>query len=194
MLLADTQIRELCVPNTRGFFQCMITPYVGDQIRYHGEQKVISYGQSSYGYDVRLAGEFKKFTNIRPTSVVDPKNFNSEVFVEESGERCIIPPNSFVLGRTIEYFNIPDNILVLCIGKSTYARCGIILNVTPLEPGWCGHVTMEISNTTPLPAIVYAGEGIGQMLFLKGERRCLLSYADRAGKYQGQEGITLPKL
>jgi dCTP deaminase len=154
---------------------------------------VISYGLSSYGYDARIAPEFRIFTNV-DNAIVDPKSFNAQSFVEREGEVCIIPPNSFVLGRTIEYFRIPRDILVICLGKSTYARCGMIVNVTPLEPEWEGHVTLEISNTTPLPARVYANEGICQFLFLKGESPPEVSYADRKGKYMRQTGVTLPRL
>lgn len=155
-------------------------------------EKIISYGTSSYGYDVRCAREFKVFTNIHST-VVDPKNFNEKNFVDFEGDCCIIPPNSFALARTIEYFRMPRDILTVCLGKSTYARCGIIVNVTPLEPEWEGHVTLEFSNTTPLPAKIYAGEGCAQILFFKGDEPCDVSYSDRGGKYQGQTGVTLPK-
>jgi len=154
---------------------------------------MISYGLSSYGYDARLSDEFMIFTNI-DNAIVDPKNFDQSSFVERKTDICIIPPNSFVLARTIEYFKIPEDVLVICLGKSTYARCGLIVNVTPLEPGWEGQVTLEISNTTPLPAKVYANEGICQFLFYKGASRCEVTYADRAGKYMGQRGVTLPRL
>ncbi|HHW20452.1 dCTP deaminase [Thermodesulfovibrio thiophilus] len=154
---------------------------------------VISYGVSSYGYDMRVADEFKIFTNINNT-VVDPKNFDPKSFVEIKGNVCIIPPNSFALARSVEYFRIPRDVLVICIGKSTYARCGIIVNVTPLEPMWEGFLTIEISNTTPLPAKIYANEGIAQLIFLKAEEECEVSYADRKGKYQAQQGIVLPKI
>ena len=152
---------------------------------------IISYGLSSYGYDVRVANEFKVFTNVH-NSVVDPKAFRNDAFVDVQSDVCVVPPNSFALARTIEYFRIPDDVLAVCVGKSTYARCGIIVNVTPFEPGWEGTVTLEISNTTPLPAKVYAGEGIAQVLFLRGAERCETTYADRSGKYQRQSGITLP--
>ena len=167
----------------------MIEPFVDDQVR----QGVISYGVSSYGYDVRVGDEFKVFTNVYNT-VVDPKNFDPKSFVDIKANECVIPPNSFALASTIEYFRIPRDVLTVCLGKSTYARCGIIVNVTPLEPGWEGHVTLEFSNTTPLPAKIYANEGACQFLFLKGNERCEISYRDRAGKYMGQRGVTLPKL
>lgn len=154
---------------------------------------VISYGLSSYGYDARVAPEFKIFTNV-DSSVVDPKQFDPKSFVDRETDVCIIPPNSFALARTVEYFRVPEDVLVICLGKSTYARCGIIVNVTPLEPGWEGHVTLEFSNTTPLPAKIYANEGACQFLFLKGNERCETSYKDRAGKYMGQRGVTLPRL
>lgn len=154
---------------------------------------VISYGLSSYGYDARVANEFKIFTNV-DSATVDPKNFANEGFVDRETDVCIIPPNSFVLARTVEYFRIPRDTLVVCVGKSTYARCGIIVNVTPLEPEWEGHVTLEFSNTTPLPAKIYANEGACQFLFLEGSEMCETSYGDRAGKYMGQTGVTLPKV
>ncbi len=155
-------------------------------------RRVVSYGTSSYGYDVRCASEFKLFTNIN-TTIVDPKSFDPNSFVEVKGDSCIIPPNSFALARTVEYFRIPRSVLTICLGKSTYARCGIIVNVTPLEPEWEGHVTLEFSNTTPLPARIYANEGVAQMLFLESDEVCETSYRDRGGKYQGQVGVTLPK-
>lgn len=167
----------------------MIDPFVEKQTR----DGVISYGLSSYGYDARCSDEFMIFTNV-DNAIVDPKDFNNQSFVERKTPVCVIPPNSFVLTRTIEYFRIPKDVLVICLGKSTYARCGLIVNVTPLEPGWEGHVTLEISNTTPLPAKVYANEGVAQFLFFKGSSACEVSYADRAGKYMGQKGVTLPKL
>jgi len=167
----------------------MIEPFVDDQVR----EGVISYGVSSYGYDVRVGDEFKVFTNVYNT-VVDPKNFDSKSFVDIRADVCIIPPNSFALASTIEYFRIPRDILTICLGKSTYARCGIIVNVTPFEPEWEGHVTIEISNTTPLPAKIYANEGIAQVLFFESDEPCETSYKDRAGKYQMQSGITLPRL
>ena len=167
----------------------MIEPFEQGLVR----EGVISFGVSSYGYDMRVADEFKIFTNINNT-VVDPKNFDPKSFVEFKGEVCIIPPNSFALARSVEYFRIPRDVLVICIGKSTYARCGIIVNVTPLEPAWEGFVTLEISNTTPLPAKIYANEGIAQLIFLKAEEECEVSYADRKGKYQAQKGIVLPKI
>ena len=167
----------------------MIEPFVDDQVR----EGVISYGVSSYGYDVRVGSDFKVFTNVYNT-VVDPKNFDSKSFVDIRADVCIIPPNSFALASTIEYFRIPRDILTICLGKSTYARCGIIVNVTPFEPEWEGHVTIEISNTTPLPAKIYANEGIAQVLFFQGDEPCAKSYKDKKGKYQAQRGVTLPKI
>jgi dCTP deaminase len=167
----------------------MIEPFVDTQVR----SGAISYGVSSYGYDVRVGDEFKVFTNVYNT-VVDPKNFDSKSFVDIQADVCIIPPNSFALASTIEYFRIPRDILTVCLGKSTYARCGIIVNVTPFEPEWEGHVTIEISNTTPLPAKIYANEGIAQVLFFQGDEPCAVSYKDKKGKYQAQRGVTLPKL
>ncbi len=170
----------------------LIEPFQSDQIREVDGQRVISFGTSSYGYDIRCAGEFKIFTNIN-SAVVDPKNFDSNSFVDVKADVCIIPPNSFALARTVEYLRIPRNVLTICLGKSTYARCGIIVNVTPLEPEWEGHVTLEFSNTTPLPAKVYANEGVAQVLFLESDEVCETSYADRGGKYMRQTGVTLPK-
>jgi dCTP deaminase len=170
----------------------MIEPFEPKQVRYVGKEKVISYGVSSYGYDVRCAREFKVFTNIN-SAIVDPKNFSEDSFVDVEGDVCIIPPNSFALARTVEYFRIPRDVLTICLGKSTYARCGIIVNVTPLEPEWEGHVTLEFSNTTTLPAKIYANEGVAQMLFLQSDEVCEVSYKDRGGKYQGQTGVTLPE-
>jgi dCTP deaminase len=170
----------------------MIEPFVPGQVREVGGRRIVSYGTSSYGYDVRCAAEFKIFTNINST-IVDPKDFDPNSFVDFSGDICIIPPNSFALARTVEYFRIPRSVLTVCLGKSTYARCGIIVNVTPLEPEWEGHVTLEFSNTTPLPAKIYANEGVAQMLFFESDEVCDVSYADRGGKYQGQRGVTLPK-
>ena len=167
----------------------MISPFTECQKR----DGIISYGVSSYGYDARVAPEFKIFTNVN-SAVVDPKNFAEDSFVERNTDVCIIPPNSFALGRTVEYFRIPRDVLVICLGKSTYARCGIIVNVTPLEPEWEGHVTLEFSNTTPLPAKIYANEGVCQFLFFKADRECEVSYKDRSGKYMGQKGVTLPRL
>lgn len=170
----------------------MIHPFEENQIRRDANNnKLISYGTSSYGYDVRCATEFKVFTNIN-SAVVDPKAFDASSFMDVKSDVCIIPPNSFVLARTIEYFKIPRNVLTLCVGKSTYARCGIIVNVTPLEPEWEGHITLEFSNTTTLPAKIYANEGVAQILFLESDEICQTSYADRKGKYQGQTGVTLP--
>jgi dCTP deaminase len=170
----------------------MIEPFEAGQVRESGGARIVSYGTSSYGYDVRCAREFKVFTNINST-IVDPKKFDPASFVDVEADVCIIPPNSFVLARTVEYFRIPRNVLVVCLGKSTYARCGIIVNVTPLEPEWEGHVTLEFSNTTTLPAKVYANEGVAQMLFFESDEVCGTSYKDRGGKYQGQKGVTLPK-
>ena len=167
----------------------MIDPFVDDQVR----AGVISYGVSSYGYDVRVGDEFKVFTNVYNT-VVDPKAFDPRSFVDIKADVCIIPPNSFALARTVEYFRIPRDVLTVCVGKSTYARCGLIVNVTPFEPEWEGFVTLEISNTTPLPARVYANEGIAQVLFFQSDEVCEVSYADKKGKYQKQQGLTLPRL
>lgn len=169
----------------------MISPFEPNQVRYCNDQKIVSYGTSSYGYDVRCANEFKVFTNIN-SAIVDPKNFDHNSFLKVQGDVCIIPPNSFALACTVEYFKIPRNVLTICLGKSTYARCGIIVNVTPLEPEWEGHVTLEFSNTTTLPAKIYANEGVAQMIFLESDEVCETSYADRGGKYQGQQGVTLP--
>ncbi len=170
----------------------MIEPFEPGQVREVNQQKIVSYGTSSYGYDVRCANEFKIFTNIN-SAVVDPKNFDENSFIDIVDDVCIIPPNSFALARTVEYFRIPRDVLTICLGKSTYARCGIIVNVTPLEPEWEGHVTLEFSNTTTLPAKIYANEGVAQMLFLQSDEVCETSYRDRGGKYQGQKGVTLPK-
>ncbi len=172
--------------------QGMIEPFEAEQVRSVEGRRIVSYGTSSYGYDIRCAPEFKIFTNINST-IVDPKAFDPDSFVDFHGEVCIIPPNSFALARTVEYFRIPRNVLTICLGKSTYARCGIIVNVTPLEPEWEGHVTLEFSNTTPLPARIYANEGVAQMLFLESDEVCATSYRDRGGKYQGQKGVTLPR-
>jgi dCTP deaminase len=185
-ILSDNEIAELA--NSKQ----MISPFSEKLINTIDNQKIISYGLSSYGYDARVAEEYKIFTNIN-SQIIDPKNFSSENFIDKNGEFCIIPPNSFTLARTIEYFKIPEDILVICVGKSTYARCGIIVNVTPLEPGWEGYVTLEFSNTTPLPAKIYTGEGVCQFIFLKGTP-CKTSYSKRNGKYQGQTGVTLPKI
>lgn len=171
----------------------LIEPFEPSQVRVNSAgHRVISYGTSSYGYDVRCAREFKVFTNIN-SATVDPKNFDENSFVDVISDVCVIPPNSFALARTIEYFKIPRNVLTICLGKSTYARCGIIVNVTPLEPEWQGHVTLEFSNTTTLPAKIYANEGVAQMLFFESDEVCETSYLDRGGKYQGQVGVTLPK-
>jgi dCTP deaminase len=170
----------------------MIEPFEEGQVRQSDQGRIISYGTSSYGYDVRCSNEFKIFTNIN-SAIVDPKNFSEDSFVDVNADVCIIPPNSFALARTVEYFRIPRDVLTICLGKSTYARCGIIVNVTPLEPEWEGHVTLEFSNTTPLPAKIYANEGVAQMLFFTGDEVCETSYKDRGGKYQGQQGVTLPK-
>ncbi len=170
----------------------LIEPFEPRQVREVDGRRIVSYGTSSYGYDIRCAGEFKIFTNIN-SAIVDPKQFDANSFVDINADTCIIPPNSFALARTVEYFRIPRNVLTLCLGKSTYARCGIIVNVTPLEPEWEGHVTLEFSNTTPLPARIYANEGVAQVIFLESDESCEISYADRAGKYQGQTGVTLPR-
>jgi dCTP deaminase len=170
----------------------MIEPFEPGQVRQTASGPIVSYGTSSYGYDVRCSNEFKIFTNIN-SAVVDPKAFDETSFVDLDAEVCVIPPNSFALARPVEYFRIPRNVLTICLGKSTYARCGIIVNVTPLEPEWEGHVTLEFSNTTPLPAKIYADEGVAQMLFFESDEACEMSYKDRGGKYQGQQGVTLPK-
>ena len=172
--------------------QGMIEPFQENQIKSNGNGRIVSYGTSSYGYDVRCADEFKVFTNIN-SSMVDPKNLDDQSFVDIKSDVCTIPPNSFALARTVEYFRIPRQVLTLCLGKSTYARCGIIVNVTPLEPEWEGHVTLEFSNTTSLPAKIYANEGVAQFIFLESDEVCETSYKDRDGKYQGQKGVTLPK-
>jgi dCTP deaminase len=169
--------------------QRMIEPFAENQVR----DGVVSYGVSSYGYDIRVADEFKIFTNVF-SAIVDPKHFDQKSMVDYKGDVCVIPPNSFALARTVEYFRIPRNVLTICVGKSTYARCGIIVNVTPFEPEWEGFVTLEISNTTPLPAKIYANEGIAQVLFFEADEQCLISYADKKGKYQKQQSIVLPKL
>ena len=172
--------------------QGMIEPFESGQVRSQDGRKIVSYGTSSYGYDIRCADEFKIFTNINST-IVDPKDFDPSSFVDFKGPVCIIPPNSFALARTVEYFRIPRNVLTICLGKSTYARCGIIVNVTPLEPEWEGYVTLEFSNTTPLPAKIYANEGVAQVIFFESDEVCETSYKDRGGKYQGQQGVTLPR-
>ena len=182
-ILSDKWIRR------KALDEGMIEPFVESQRR----EGCISYGLSSYGYDARVADEFKIFTNV-DNAVVDPKDFASNSFVDRRTDICIIPPNSFALARTVEYFRIPRDVLVICLGKSTYARCGIIVNVTPLEPEWEGIVTLEVSNTTPLPARIYAGEGIAQFLFFEGDEPCETSYADKQGKYQAQQGVTLPRI
>ena len=180
---SDKWIRRMCEEHR------MIEPFERGQVR----EGVISYGLSSYGYDIRVAPEFKVFTNVH-NALVDPKNFDDRSFVDIHGPECIIPPNSFALARTEEYFRIPRGVLAICVGKSTYARCGLVVNVTPLEPTWEGYLTLEISNTTPLPAKVYGGEGIAQLLFLEGDEEPETAYADRKGKYMKQTGVTLPKL
>ena len=179
----DSWIRRMAME------QGMIEPFVDRQVR----EGVISYGLSSYGYDIRVSDEFKIFTNVH-SAVVDPKNFNPKSFVDYKGDICVIPPNSFVLAQTVEYFRIPRDVLTICLGKSTYARCGLIVNVTPFEPEWEGYVTLEISNTTPLPARIYANEGIAQVLFFQADEVCEVSYADRKGKYQKQQSIMLPRI
>ena len=171
----------------------MIEPFESGQVREVNGQRIVSYGTSSYGYDIRCSDEFKIFTNINST-IVDPKAFDEKSFVDFKGEVCLIPPNSFALARTVEYFRIPRNVLTVCLGKSTYARCGIIVNVTPFEPEWEGYVTLEFSNTTPLPAKIYANEGVAQVLFFESDEVCETSYRDRGGKYQGQRGVTPPRV
>jgi dCTP deaminase len=183
---SDRWIREMASRHR------MIEPFAPEQVRVADGRRIVSFGTSSYGYDVRCANEFKIFTNINST-IVDPKRFDVDSFVDQTSDVCIVPPNSFALARTVEYFRIPRSVMVICLGKSTYARCGIIVNVTPLEPEWEGHVTLEFSNTTPLPAKIYAGEGCAQVLFIEGDEVCETSYRDRGGKYQGQTGVTLPK-
>jgi dCTP deaminase len=180
-LRSDAWIRRMALEHG------LIVPFTGEQVR----EGVISWGLSSYGYDVRIADEFKVFTNLS-TTIVDPKDFDERSLVDLRGPVCTIPPNSFALGRTVERFRIPRNVLAICLGKSTYARCGIIVNVTPFEPEWEGHATLEISNTTPLPARIHAGEGIAQVVFLEAPEACEVSYKDRQGKYQGQRGVTPP--
>ncbi len=173
--------------------QRIIEPFEPGQVKQVDGRPVVSFGTSSYGYDIRCSSEFKIFTNINST-IVDPKSFDEKSFVDFQGDVCIIPPNSFALARTVEYFRIPRDVLVLCLGKSTYARCGIIVNVTPLEPEWEGHVTLEFSNTTPLPAKIYANEGVAQVIFFESDEPCETSYRDRGGKYQGQRGVTPPRV
>ncbi|WP_292976260.1 dCTP deaminase [Nitrosomonas sp.] len=171
----------------------MIEPFEPNQIKERNGESIVSYGTSSYGYDIRCSDEFKLFTNLNST-IVDPKHFDSNSFVDVKSSVCIIPPNSFALARTVEYFRIPRNVLTICLGKSTYARCGIIVNVTPFEPEWEGYVTLEFSNTTPLPAKIYANEGVAQVIFFESDEVCETSYKDRKGKYQFQQGVTLPKI
>ena len=182
-VLSDKWIKEMAKTHN------MISPFEDKQVR--GTK--ISYGLSSFGYDARVSNEFKIFTNVN-SEIIDPKNFKQNNFISKNGEECIIPPNSFVLSSTVEYFKIPNDVMVICLGKSTYARCGIIVNVTPLEPAWEGHVTLEFSNTTPLPAKIYANEGVAQFIFLKGNEKPDVTYADRNGKYMKQSGVTLPKI
>ncbi len=182
-VLSDKWIKKMALEG-------MISPFEKNQVR----KGKISYGLSSFGYDARVSNEFKIFTNVNGSEIVDPKNFKPTNFVTKKVSECIIPPNSFVLASTVEYFKIPKDVLVICLGKSTYARCGIIVNVTPLEPGWEGNVTLEFSNTTPLPAKIYANEGVAQFIFLKGNEKPEISYSDRKGKYMGQVGVTLPKI
>jgi len=187
---ADSWIRKMALEDG------MIAPFIDHQVRapmHASNEKVVSYGLSSYGYDIRVASEFKVFTNVF-NSIVDPKNFTENSFIRIDTDVCIVPPNSFALARSVEYFKIPRNVLTVCLGKSTYARCGIIVNVTPFEPEWEGYVTLEISNTTPLPAKIYANEGIAQVLFFEADTMCEISYADRNGKYMKQVGITLPMM
>ena len=182
-VLSDRWIKEMVRTNN------MISPFENKQVR----DNKISYGLSSFGYDARVANEFKIFTNVN-SEIIDPKNFKLNNFISKKGDECIIPPNSFVLSSTVEYFRIPNDVMVICLGKSTYARCGIIVNVTPLEPSWEGNVTLEFSNTTPLPAKIYANEGAAQFIFLKGNEKPDITYADRNGKYMKQSGVTLPKV
>ncbi len=182
-ILSDKWIKEMVRTNN------MISPFENKQVR----DNKISYGLSSYGYDARVSNEFKIFTNVN-SEIIDPKDFKLNNFISKKGDECIIPPNSFVLSSTVEYFRIPNNVMVICLGKSTYARCGIIVNVTPLEPSWEGNVTLEFSNTTPLPAKIYANEGAAQFIFLKGNEKPDITYADRNGKYMKQSGVTLPKV
>ncbi len=186
-LQPDHWIRKMAVEEK------MIEPFVDQQMRLFNQQRIISYGLSSYGYDLRVADEFKVFTNVFNT-VVDPKDFDDRSFINIKTDVCIVPPNSFALARSVEYFRIPRDVLTICVGKSTYARCGIIVNVTPFEPAWEGHVTLEISNTTPLPARIYANEGLAQVLFFQSTSPCDISYADRHGKYMKQRGITIPRV
>lgn len=184
---SDKWIKEMSLKHN------MIEPFEPEQVRFSSKnERPISFGTSSYGYDVRCTNQFKVFTNIN-SATVDPKSFDEDSFVDLESDVCVIPPNSFALASTVEYFRIPRNVLTICLGKSTYARCGIIVNVTPLEPEWEGHVTLEFSNTTSLPAKIYANEGVAQMLFLESDEECEISYKDRGGKYQGQTGVTLPK-
>ena len=184
-VMSDQWIRQMSLREK------MIHPFEPEQVSKVDGKAVISFGTSSYGYDIRCSNEFKIFTNIN-TAVVDPKSFSEESFVDFQGDVCIIPPNSFALARTVEYFRIPRKVLTMCLGKSTYARCGIIVNVTPFEPEWEGHATLEFSNTTPLPAKIYANEGVAQVVFFEGDQECETSYRDRQGKYQRQTGVTLP--
>lgn len=185
--LSDKWIKKMALENN------MIEPFVENQVKMTNNNKVVSYGLSSYGYDARVADEFKIFTNI-DSAIVDPKNFSNSSFVDRKSDICIIPPNSFALARTVEYFKIPEDVIVICVGKSTYARCGIIVNVTPLEPGWEGQVTLEFSNTTPLPAKIYANEGACQFIFFKGSEPCDITYSMRNGKYMKQTSVTPPRV
>jgi dCTP deaminase len=187
VIKADKWIRRMAEEHR------MIEPFEPHQVKVVDGVRVVSFGTSSYGYDIRCSDEFKIFTNINST-IVDPKNFDPKSFVDFKGDVCIIPPNSFALARTVEYFRIPRNVLTICLGKSTYARCGIIVNVTPFEPEWEGYVTLEFSNTTPLPAKIYANEGVAQVVFFESDEVCEVSYRDRGGKYQGQQGVTPPRI
>ncbi|OGN62820.1 MAG: dCTP deaminase [Chlamydiae bacterium RIFCSPHIGHO2_12_FULL_49_11] len=187
MAQSDSWIREMCEKHD------MISPFVPHLVREAGGKKIISYGLSSYGYDLRVSNHFKIFTNVH-NAIVDPKGFSDDEFVHIESDVCIVPPNSFALAVSVEYFKIPRDVITICIGKSTYARCGIIVNVTPFEPEWEGQVTLEISNTTPLPAKIYAHEGLAQVIFFKGSEVCEVSYKDRGGKYMHQTGITIPRL
>jgi dCTP deaminase len=186
-VLPDKMIKKLALEKN------MIEPFVDHQVKVIEDKKLISYGLSSYGYDLRVGDEFKVFTNVY-NSIIDPKKFQEDSFVDIQSEVCIIPPNSFALARSVEYFRIPRNVLTICVGKSTYARCGIIVNVTPFEPEWEGYVTLEISNTTPLPAKIYANEGLAQVVFFEAKEVCATSYADRLGKYMKQQGIVIPRM
>jgi dCTP deaminase len=193
-ILSDHSIKKLCLPSTdKVDFQPMITPFLPEQCRVVDNQKIVSYGLSSFGYDVRLGRKFKIFTNVR-NAVIDPLNPDPDCFVDHEGDYCIIPPNSYILSHTMETFNIPRDVMVVCVGKSTYARLAAIVNVTPIEPGFKGDVVIEIANCSTLPLKVYAGQGIAQFMFFRGDRPCDVSYADKGGKYQNQSGLTTARL